>query len=200
MDNDSGRGIIMDLYRNRLLRMLRDLSFRKRKINLTSGKESDFYFDCKNTTLTAEGHVLAGRLLFEEICFLGSYPDAVGGLELGACPLASAVAYTSILDNRPINSFIVRKEAKEHGTGRWIEGRALIPDGSKVVILEDVVTTGSSVIKAIDRCRQEKFEVIGCLALIDRLDGGRQAIEAQNVFFKSIFTYEDFFRNRLLSY
>jgi orotate phosphoribosyltransferase len=178
--------------RARLLELLRTLSFERRKVILSSGKESDFYIDSKRTTLTAEGHVLVGRLLFDRIRRVRPLPRAVGGLTLGADPLASAVAYTSFLEGEPIDSIIVRKEPKGHGTGQWIEGRKTVPDGSRVVVLEDVVTSGGSALKAIERCRIEKLEVVGCLALVDRMEGGREAIQALDVPLESLFTRKDF--------
>src|SRR5574341_479202 len=173
--------------RARLLELLRTLSFERRKVVLASGKESDFYVDCKRTALTAEGHALIGRLLLDRIRRLEPPPRGVGGLTLGADPLASAVAMASWLEYErwraqaqpahppsTIDAFIVRKEPKGHGTGQWIEGRRTIPDGSRVAVLEDVVTSGGSALKAIERCRAEHLEVVGCVALVDRLEGGRE--------------------------
>lgn len=178
--------------RARLLELLRSLSFERRKVVLASGKESDFYIDCKRTALTAEGHVLIGRCLYERIRRIRPPVRAVGGLTLGADPLASAVALTSFLQGQPVDAFIVRKEPKGHGTGQWIEGRATIPDGSRVAVLEDVVTTGGSALKAIERCRSENLEVVGCFALVDRDEGGRQAIEAVGVPVDALFSRGEF--------
>lgn len=183
--------------RARLLELLRTLSFERRKVVLASGKESDFYIDCKRTALTAEGHALIGRLLFAEVKKVVPLVRGVGGLTLGADPIASAIALTSFLEHEQsgagtVDSFIVRKEPKGHGTGQWIEGRKTIPDGSRVLVIEDVVTTGGSALKAIERCRDEKLEVVGCLALVDRMEGGREAIEAQGVPLTPLFTRKDF--------
>src|SRR5512133_1441331 len=178
--------------RSRLLEILRTLSFERRKVVLASGRESDFYIDCKRTALTAEGHVLIGRLLFDRVRKIRPLVRGVGGLTLGADPIGSALALTSFLEGEPVDSFIVRKEPKGHGTGQWIEGRKTIPDGSRVVVLEDVVTTGGSAMKAIERCRTEKLEPVACLALVDRLEGGREAIEAQGVPLDALFTRRDF--------
>jgi orotate phosphoribosyltransferase len=178
--------------RARLLELLRTLSFERRKVVLASGRESDFYIDCKRTALTAEGHVLVGRLLFDRVRKVRPLVRGVGGLTLGADPIASAVALTSFLQGEPVDSFIVRKEPKGHGTGQWIEGRKTIPDGSRVVVIEDVVTTGGSALKAIERCRAEKLEPVACVALVDRLEGGREAIEAQGVPLDPLFTRKDF--------
>ena len=178
--------------RARLLELLRTLSFERRKVVLASGKESDFYIDCKRTALTAEGHMLVGRLLFDRVRRLRPLVRGVGGLTLGADPIASAIALTSFLEHEPVDAYIVRKEAKGHGTGQWIEGRRTIPDGSRVAVLEDVVTTGGSALKAIERCRAEKLEVVGCFALVDREEGGREAIEATGVPLEALFTRKDF--------
>jgi orotate phosphoribosyltransferase len=178
--------------RARLLELLRQLSFERRKVILASGKESDFYIDCKRTALTAEGHFLVGRCLVAAVLEVQPLVRAVGGLTLGADPIASAIALTSFLEGHPVDAFIVRKEPKGHGTGQWIEGRTTIPDGSRVIVLEDVVTTGGSALKAIERCRAERLEVVACLALVDRLEGGREAIEASGVPLRSLFTRKDF--------
>jgi orotate phosphoribosyltransferase len=192
--------------RARLLELLRTLSFERRKVILASGKESDFYVDCKRTALTAEGHVLVGRLLLEKVRRIRPPVRGVGGLTLGADPIASAIALTSFLEwetwraqgqpdeaaRAPIDAFIVRKEPKGHGTGQWIEGRKTIPDGSRVAVIEDVVTTGGSALKAIERCRAERLEPVACVALVDRLEGGREAIEAQGVPLDALFTRKDF--------
>jgi orotate phosphoribosyltransferase len=190
--------------RTRLLELLRTLSFERRKVVLASGKESDFYVDCKRTTLTAEGHALVGRVLLERVRRVVPLPRGVGGLTLGADPIASAIAHASFLEweraegpgglHPPgtIDAFVVRKEPKGHGTGQWIEGRRTIPDGSRVVVIEDVVTTGGSALKAIERCRIEHLVPVACLALVDRQEGGREAIEAQGVPLDALFTREDF--------
>ncbi len=203
-----GRDVESD--RVRLLELLRQLSFERRKVILASGRESDFYIDCKRTALTAEGHVLVGRLLLERIRRLPPPVHGVGGLTLGADPVASAVATASFLELErwraqehvaadraegppaTYDAFIVRKEPKGHGTGQWIEGRRTLPDGSRVVVIEDVVTSGGSALKAIERCRAERLEPVACLALVDRQEGGREAIEAQGVPLQSLFTRGDF--------
>ena len=178
--------------RARLLELLRELSFERRKVVLASGKESDFYVDCKRTALTAEGHVLVGRLLFDRIRRVQPLVRGAGGLTLGADPLASAVAFASFLAGEPVDAFIVRKEPKGHGTGQWIEGRKTIPDGSRVAVLEDVITTGGSAAKAIERCRAEGLVVAGCFALVDRMEGGREVLEAMGVPVEALFTRADF--------
>jgi orotate phosphoribosyltransferase len=182
----------LDSDRARLLELLRALSFERRKVTLASGKESDFYIDCKRTALTAEGHVLVGRCLFERVRALRPPVRGVGGLTLGADPIASAIALTSFLAGEPVDAFVVRKEPKGHGTGQWIEGRKTIPDGSRVAVIEDVVTTGGSALKAIERCREERLVPVACVALVDRREGGREAIEAAGVPVDALFSREDF--------
>jgi orotate phosphoribosyltransferase len=178
--------------RLRLLELLKQLSFEKRKVTLTSGKESDFYIDCKRTALTAEGHFLIGRLLFAEIRRHGPEVRAVGGLTLGADPLVSAVSLTSYLAGQPLAAFIVRKEAKEHGTEQWIEGAHTLEPGSPVAIVEDVVTSGGSTLKAIQRAELHGFKVSQAFALVDRLEGGRGALEAKGYRLVALYTRNDF--------
>lgn len=182
--------------RSRLLERLRTDAFEKRRVTLASGKASNFYIDSKQVTLDAEGHLLVGRLLFDAIeryeARTGRRVEAAGGLTLGADPIASAVSMTSALQHRPIPAFIVRKEPKGHGTGAWLEGLRRVPPGSEVVVLEDVVTTGRSALDAVDRTRAAGFIVRQVLALVDRLEGGREAIEAREVSLESLFTRRDF--------
>ncbi|WP_240475488.1 orotate phosphoribosyltransferase [Vulgatibacter incomptus] len=171
--------------------MLRSLSFEKRKVTLASGKESNFYIDCKRTTLTAEGHWLVGRLLLDRIHRLAPDVTAVGGLTLGADPIASGVSMASWLAARPLQGFIVRKEVKGHGTGRAIEGPPLQP-GTRVAIVEDVVTTGGSGLKACERAEEAGLVIAGVFALVDRKEGGREAFEARGYRLDSLFDRSDF--------
>lgn len=182
----------LDRDRARLLELLTQLSFEKRKVTLSSGKESDFYIDCKRTALTAEGHFLVGRLLWRDIQRLAPGAAAVGGLTLGADPLASAVSFTSYLAGVPIPAFIVRKEPKGHGTDQWMEGRTLIAAGAEVAIVEDVVTTGASTLKAIERAEAEGFRVRCAFALVDRLEGGREMVTQKGYGLSTLFTRSDF--------
>jgi orotate phosphoribosyltransferase len=176
--------------RDRLLALLTERSYAKKKVVLASGKESDFFIDCKQTVLTAEGHALVAEVMLKA---LESFPefDAVAGVELGGCPLASAVSARSFQEGRPRDAIYVRKDAKDHGSKRLLEGDANMPKGTRVVLLEDVVTTGGSTLKAIEKLRAQDRNVVGVLSLVDRQEGGEQAI-AQNTYFKSIFRREDF--------
>src|SRR5215470_15812798 len=136
--------------RERLLELLTKRSFARRTVVLASGKESDFFIDCKQTVLTAEGHALAGELMFEALAQLPPC-RAVAGVELGGCPLASAVSLVSFQKGRPLAALYVRKEQKDHGSKRLVEGdRAIVP-GMPVVVLEDVITTGGSTLKAVEK-------------------------------------------------
>lgn len=177
--------------RERLLGLLRTFSFERRKVTLASGRESNFYIDCKRTTLAAEGHWLVGRLLLERIQRLGDGVEAVGGLTLGADPIASAVSMASWMGARPLQGFIVRKEAKGHGTGRYIEGPPL-QAGTRVAIVEDVVTTGGSGLQACERAEAAGLVVAGVFALVDRQEGGREAVEARGYRLDSLFVRSDF--------
>lgn len=178
--------------RARLLELLTQLSYERRKVVLSSGRESDFYIDCKRTALTAEGHYLIGRLLFAAVRREAAEAVAVGGLTLGADPLASAVSLTSYLSGHPLHAFIVRKEPKGHGTGQWVEGLSALGPGAPVAILEDVVTTGASTLKAVERAQAEGLRVLGAFALVDRLEGGREAVEAAGQRLFTLFTRQDF--------
>ncbi len=178
--------------RTRLLALLIERSYAKKKIILSSGRESDFYVDCKKTVLTAEGHWLVGRLFFDAI--RKSAPDAVGigGLTLGADPLASATSLVSHLADHALYAFLIRKEPKGHGTGQWIEGLTSLAVGAHVAIIEDVITSGASTIKAIERARAEGLIPVAAFGLVDRQEGGRDAITALGVPVFSIFTRGDF--------
>jgi len=178
--------------RARLRELLTALSFERRKVVLASGKESDFYIDCKRTALTAEGHFLIGRLLLAQVRLHCPQVLGVGGLTLGADPLASAVSLTGYLSGQPLPAFIVRKEPKGHGTGQWIEGRSALPDGAEVAVLEDVVTTGGSSLKALERIHQEGLKATWVLGLVDRLEGGREALEEKGFQLATLFTRKDF--------
>ncbi len=179
--------------RKRLKEILLEKSYREGSFTLTSGKKSDFYIDCKQTTLSAEGAYLCGKLLFELIKKEGDL-KAVGGMTLGADPLVTAVSVVSFLQGAPIPAFIIRKEPKGHGTGSWIEGKSNIQAGSFVALVEDVVTTGGTLIKAIERTQIEGYKVGGVFALVDREEGGRELLSQHGFNLVSIFT-----RSQLLS-
>lgn len=169
------------------LALIRDRSFERRKVILASGRESDFYVDGKQTSLHPRGAYLLGRLLLEKLPLFGEV-DAIGGPTLGADPLATSVALVSSLEGRPLPGFIVRKEPKGHGTRRWIEGKKNLPDGCRVVVVEDVVTTGGSGLSAVEKIEEEGYKVVGLIAVVDREEGAREAIEQRGYAFESLFT------------
>ena len=173
--------------RERLRRLLLERSYQEREVTLTSGRRSNFYIDAKQTTLCAEGAYLAGRLMLAEARRLPQAPKAVAGLTLGADPLVAAVAVASWLEGEPVEAVIVRKEAKGHGTAAWLEGAARLAPGTPVAILEDVVTTGGSSLRAAERCEAAGLKVAGVVALVDRQEGGAEAIEARFPF-RALFT------------
>ena len=177
--------------RARLLELLKERSFARKKVVLASGRESDFFIDCKQTVLTAEGHALVGALLFEAIRTLKPVV-AVAGVELGGCSLASAVAVLSFQRGAGLDAVYVRKDAKEHGSKRQLEGNSTLPAGSPVAIVEDVVTTGGSTLKAAEKLRDAGYVVVGVAAVVDRLEGGREAIEAAGLPLVSLYTRRDF--------
>ena len=162
-----------------LLRMLAEHSARRGTFVLSSGKTSDLYIDARMTTMRPEGLVLVGTIGLAALRELGWRPDSVGGLTLGADPIAYAIAYASAQAGTPIRAFTVRKEAKQHGTGRRIEGP--FQAGDRVVVIEDTITTGQSARNAIDAVRAEHGTVVGVLALVDREEGGREALMALGV-------------------
>jgi orotate phosphoribosyltransferase len=184
--------------RTPLLHLIATLSFRLGDFTLSSGAHSDYYIDCRTTTLHAEGGRLAGLALYDLIRQHKLNPQAVGGLTMGADPLVSNIASASAWDHLDdadaplIHGFLVRKSEKAHGTGRRIEG--FNEPGARVVIVDDVCTTGASTIQAIEAARDAKFQVVGVLCLVDRQEmNGRAAVEAaaQGAPFLSLFTAND---------
>ena len=174
----------------RLKEILLEKSYRKGSFTLTSGKTSDFYIDGKQTTLHAEGAYLCGKLLFELIKSEAQHIDVVGGMTLGADPLVSAVSIVSHLELAPIPAFIVRKEAKGHGTGNYIEGLKNLPEGGRVALVEDVVTTGGTLLKVIDRVEAAGFVVGLVVTVVDRQEGGAEVLANKGYPLKALFTRE----------
>ena len=172
--------------KDELLELLKKYAYKKGEFTLSSGKTSEHYVNCKPVTLTGRGLTLTSLLMLKEL-------DAtiVGGLTLGADPLVSGVSLVSALDGRMVNALIVRKEPKGHGTGAWIEGPEL-PKGTKVTVLEDVVTTGGSAVKAAEKLRDAGYVVETVVAIVDRQEGGVEAMEKAGLKLRSLFTLEDF--------
>jgi orotate phosphoribosyltransferase len=171
-----------------LLKMLRRDSYRHGEFTLSSGIKSEHYINCKPVILHGKGLALTSLLLLD---LIEEDVVAVGGLTLGADPLVSGVAIAACSQDRDLNALIVRKQSKGHGTNAWIEG-PLPPVGSKVTVLEDVVTTGGSSIKAVEKLREAGYIVEGVVSIIDRKEGGYDAMKNVDVELISLFTIEDF--------
>jgi orotate phosphoribosyltransferase len=175
--------------REQLINLIARNSFRLGNFTLSSGLKSDYYIDCRTTTLHAEGAELTGRVFLDTFQAQGWKPQAIGGLTLGADPLVTAVSIISNQQHTPIHGFLVRKAEKTHGTGQRIEG--FQQKDADVVIVDDVCTTGGSTIQAIQAAREFGFKVIGAACLVEREEaGGRPAVEhaASPAPFISIFT------------
>ena len=178
----------MDSSRQKLLSTLAHKSFRLGEFKLSSGGTSDYYIDCRTTTLDAKGSKLTGEVFFEEIQKRDWKPQAIGGLTMGADPIVVAVSVVS----GELDGFLVRKAEKQHGTGQRIEG--FRQKGARVVIVDDVCTTGSSTVQAIETAREFGFEVVGVMCLVEREEAkGRPNVEkaAAPAPFVSIFTAND---------
>jgi orotate phosphoribosyltransferase len=158
-----------------LHRLLAERSAKRGRFTLASGRESEFYIDARLTAMSPDGLALIGPLALDEITNARWTPDSVGGLTLGADPISYAISYASATTSRPLRAFTVRKEAKAHGTGKLIEGP--FREGDRVVVIEDVITTGGSALKAAAAIRAARGTIEGILALVDREEGGREALE-----------------------
>lgn len=173
--------------RIRLLEILKKKSLMFGEFKLSSGLHSNYYIDCRKTTLDPEGLFLAAEIILDMIKDDGA--DAIGGPTLGADSIVGAVTSLSFSKNCPVNGFIVRKEPKGHGTGNKIEGA--LGKGSRVVIVEDVVTTGSSIIKAIDAVKELDCTVVKIISIVDREQGARQRLAVMNFTYTPLFTLTD---------
>jgi orotate phosphoribosyltransferase len=184
----------MDATTSRLIALLAERSAKRGDFVLASGRRSNLYVDCRLTAMSPEGQLLIGRAGLAALRTSGWPVDAIGGLTLGADPISYAVAHASALaaergDGEMVRAFTVRKEAKQHGTGKLIEGP--FRSGDRVVIAEDVITTGGSALKAVEAVRSAGGVVLGVLALVDRQEGGREALEAAGLTVLSLVTAAD---------
>lgn len=170
----------------RLVRLLAERSARRGNFTLASGRQSSLYIDARLTTMTPEGQSLIGKLGLAAIDDVAPGADAVGGLTLGADPIAYAICHASAGSARPLRAFTVRKEPKAHGTGKQVEGP--LRGGDRVMIVEDVITTGGSAERAVDAVRREGATVLGVLALVDREEGGRERLESLGLAVHSLTT------------
>ena len=159
-----------------LRRLLLERSVQRGSFVLASGRRSPFYIDCRPAAMSAQGMVLIGRMAWDAIRRVGWKPSAVGGLTMGADPVSYAIAAASFGSDAPVDAFSVRREAKDHGTGRVIEGNFKPGDG--VVIVEDVITSGDSARRAAEAVERAGGKVLGIVAVVDREEGGKDALEA----------------------
>lgn len=183
---DSSTTIDLTQQRQFLLDLLCQLAYKEGDFVLSSGQRSSYYINGKQVTLHPQGALAIGRLLLSSLPF---DTDAVAGLTLGADPIVSAVSVVSALENRPIPALIIRKEAKGHGTMAYIEGPSLSA-GARVVVLEDVVTTGQSALKAVERLKDAGYSVEQVMALVDRQQGGAELYESSGLKFQTLFTIQ----------
>lgn len=181
--------------RQRLQALLREHSVRFGEFKLVSGQTSNVYVDAKLTTYRAEAMPLVGRLFLEKMRQRGWRPSAVGGLTLGADPIAMAIARESYGSDFQVDAFVVRKESKKHGTMKFVEGLPN-PAGTRVVIIDDVCTTGGSTVAAIERARESALEILGAICLVDREMGAAKNIEALGCPFDWIFQLSELSRDR----
>ncbi|PZO23481.1 MAG: orotate phosphoribosyltransferase [Leptolyngbya foveolarum] len=177
----------LDNLRQALLDLLCEVAYKEGDFTLSSGKKSDYYINGKQVTLHAEGGLMVARLLLN---MLPAGTVGVGGLTLGADPMVSAISVVGAYENQPVTPLIIRKEAKGHGTRAYIEGPTL-PEGSVIAIIEDVVTTGASALKAVERLRDAGYVVNDIFALVDRQQGGEELYAKEGLNFKPIFTIEE---------
>jgi orotate phosphoribosyltransferase len=178
--------------RAQLLSLLAEKSFRLGEFKLSSGGTSDYYIDCRLTTLDANGALLTGQAVLAEIQSRGWQTDAIGGLTMGADPIVVATSVISAQQGKPINGFLVRKAEKTHGTGQRIEG--FRQTSARVVIVDDVCTTGASTVQAIEAAGEFGFDIVGVLCLVERQEaGGRANVEkaASPAPFVALFTADD---------
>jgi len=173
--------------RDQMLSLLQDKALEVRKVTLSSGKESNYYIDAKRVILTAEGAYLTGKLLLEK---LNPQAKAVAGMTLGADPIVTAISVMSHIQGRDVAALIVRKEPKKHGTMRFIEGPRL-ERGARVAVVDDVVTTGASLVKSIERVEDEGYQVVQALAILDRMEGGMEELLRAGYRLDALFTRDD---------
>lgn len=173
-------------HRQKLLDLLVERSLEKGDFVLASGARSSYYIDARRTTFSAEGQFLVGHEAFRVLESAGYRPGWVGGLTMGADPVACAIAHRSWLEGRPMEAFSVRKQPKAHGTGRQIEGG--LPSEASAVVVEDSLTTGSSSLRAVQALEAHGVRVLAVLALVDREEGGGEAIEEAGYPFLSLYT------------
>lgn len=171
----------------RLAKLLLEKSYLEGDFTLTSGKKSDYYFDCKHTALHPEGSWLIGKFFLNMIRAKGGI-QGVGGMTLGADPLISAVTVVSHLEGYPLPGFIIRKQPKGHGTNQYLEGLHNFTPGHNVCLLEDVITTGGTLLQAVERVRDQGLNIVAIMGVLDREQGGRENLASAGFELQTIFT------------
>ena len=181
--------------KERLRKLLKEKAYKVGNFTLTSGKKTDYYIDCKPVMLSSEGAYLCGEVLGSLLKKLDDWRirkiDAIGGMEFGACPLVTATSIAASCNGIDWPGFIVRKQTKGHGTQSRIDGLHNIPSGSNVAILEDVITTGKTLLEAIKVAEGQNFHIVAVIALVNRQEGGDTLIRKLGYSFHSVFTQED---------
>lgn len=181
-----------EVMKQRLARILMEKSYREGDFVLASGRRSDYYFDCRVTALSSEGSWLIGNLfndLLHDVDIVG-----IGGMTLGADPLTTATTVIAHERGRPLHGFLVRKEAKDHGTGQYVEGMGNFKPGDRVAVLEDVITSGASLLKAVERVEAAGLVVVAACGVLDRGEGGAEAIRAAGYELRALFTRPELVR------
>jgi orotate phosphoribosyltransferase len=174
--------------RNALVEIIRAKALKFGEFTLASGKKAKYYLDCRQITLDSRGAQLIGAGMLELLA--PKLPDLIGGMAIGADPITAAILTLAGVEGKPLRGVMVRKEPKQHGTGKLVEGP--FQAGESIVIVEDVVTTGGSSIKAIEHCEAAGLKVARILAIIDRLEGGREAFAARGYQLTTLFSIHDF--------
>jgi orotate phosphoribosyltransferase len=178
--------------KKRLFDIIKAQAFFRGDFTLSSGKKSNYYLDARLVTLSAEGAFLCGRLIRDAV--QSKDPTAIGGPTLGADPMVGAIGAVSFLQGRPLKTFIIRKEAKGHGKGRMVEGPELNA-ADRIVVIDDVATTGKAFIHSIDALAQDALKPAACVCIIDRQDGAKEAVAARGVELISLFTAAEFLKD-----
>lgn len=174
-----------------LIQIIRERSYEKRNVILASGRVSDFYIDLKNTLLHPRGIDIVSNLILANLKKYEGELKGIGGPTMGADPMVTAISLKSLAWKLPLPGFYIRKEAKAHGTSQWVEGIRNFVPGAQVFILEDVVTSGGSSLKAVEKAREAGLNVLGIHTCVDRQEGGREKIESAGLQFMTLLTKSD---------
>jgi orotate phosphoribosyltransferase len=182
-------------FKKELVQLIREKSYAKKNVVLSSGLHSDFYVDMKQTLLNARGVYIVSCLMLNHLKKFEGKIEGVGGMTMGADPMASVVSVMTLDWKKPLHAFYIRKEPKGHGTNEWVEGLKNFSPGQSVFILEDVVTTGGSSLKAVERAEMAGLKVMGIITCVDRQEGGREKIESSGVKLVSLVTKADIIKD-----